>query len=292
MPISIVVPSCNRPDLLARLMSSIAAQTYSNYEVVVVNDGSSDQVGYAAIIDRFSMIMAVRYFRNPRNMGAQFSRNRGVYEARHDWIAFVDDDDEWLPEKLEKQAALLASSPGSVGLVYSWADGVLEDGSVKHRYRSSHRGPVLEALLDACFIPSPTVVIRRSALEKAGSFDESLPSCQDWDMWTRVAAAGFAVDLAEEVLAIHHRHGKPSIGASPRSLQGFCMYYEKHAPLYARARMMRNLSEKYRSLAFQAAGTGDRDLAGLALRKAVAANIWNWKAWVRSLQFVMQRCAS
>jgi len=163
-----------------------------------------------------------------------------------------------------------------------------EDGIVLHQYRDTHRSNALAALLDSCFIPSPTVVVRRAAIEEAGGFDESLPSCQDWDMWTRVAATGFDIEVAEDVLALHHKHGRASIGNSNRCLEGYARFYAKHAVLYDRMGMTRNLSEKYRGLAHQANLTSNRELAGMALRHSIALWRANGKAWVRYLQLLLR----
>jgi glycosyltransferase involved in cell wall biosynthesis len=221
-------------------------------------------------------------------MGAQRSRNVGIQESGGAFLAFVDDDDEWMPQKLERQAALLANAPDRVGLVYAWADTVKQDGTPGHPYRSAQRGDVLKTLLDVCFIPSPTVVVRRTALEESGGFDESLPSCQDWDMWTRVVQAGYGIDVVEEVLARHHKHGRASIGTSPSSLDGFMRYYAKHAHLYRQEGMARNLSEKYRGLADEAARAGDRTLTQAALRLSLEYWNGNWKAMVRYAQFLLR----
>lgn len=281
---SIVVPSHDRPDLLDRLLGSIRRQTFRDYEVIVVDDASSDEEGYRQVIERHSVEICLRYIRNPENRGAQHSRNRGVTESTGELVAFVDDDDEWLEHKLERQGHLFERASRRLGLVYSWADAVDEAGTVVHRYRATHRGDVLVPLLDTCFLPSPTIVVTRQALREIGGFDEEMRSCQDWDTWTRIVAAGYEVDVAAEVLAINHKHGRASVGTSPRRLEGFARYYGKHAELYERAGLMRSLSEKYRGLAHDAARLGHRVMATEALQRSVSAWPWNWKAWVRYAQ--------
>jgi len=281
---SVVVPTYQRAVLLERLLESIARQTTRDFEVLVIDDASGDEYRYERVIERFSGEYPLRYLRNDTNRGAQYSRNRGVSASNGELIAFVDDDDEWLPRKLEREAAVFGGAAPSVGLVYSWADAVAEDGAVVHRYRAVVRGNALREILEACFIPSPTVVVRRVVLEKVGIFDESLESCQDWDMWTRVVVAGFDIEVAEEVLALHHRHTGPSVGASPRSLEGYRNFYGKHMQQYERMGMHKNLSEKFRALAQQAARAGDRETARYALHRSIRLWMANWKAWVRYAQ--------
>lgn len=284
---SIVTPSYNRPDFLGRLLESICRQTIRDFEVFVIDDASSDQEAYERVVGHFSQAIPLRYLRNEVTRGAQYSRNRGVAASTGKLIAFVDDDDEWMPQKLERQAALFSAASEKLGLVYTWADAMNEETVVSHQYRAIHQGNVLAALLEACFIPSPTVVVRRAAIEKLGGFDESLPSCQDWDMWTRIAEAGYDVDVVKDILALNHKHQRASIGTSRRSLEGFFRFYEKHTDLYKRLGMTRNLSEKYRGLAYQANKTDNRDIAILALRRSFTLWKTNVKAWIRYIQLLL-----
>lgn len=284
---SIVTPSYNRPDFLARLLESICHQTNRDFEVFVIDDASPDQEAYERVVGQFTQAIPLRYLRNEVNRGAQYSRNRGVAASTGKLIAFVDDDDEWMPQKLERQAALFSSASERLGLVYTWADAVNEEAIVLHQYRAVYHGNVRAELLDACFIPSPTVVLRRTAIEKVGGFDESLPSCQDWDMWIRIAEAGYDIDVVKDILALHHKHQRASIGTSIRSLEGFFRFYEKHTALYKRLGMVRNLSEKYRGLAYQANKTGNRNMAILALRRSITLWKTNVKAWIRYVQLLL-----
>lgn len=284
---SIIIPSHDRAALLVRLLESIGRQTCRDFEVILVDDASLDREAYDRIVQQFGGALPLRYIRNARNRGAQYSRNCGVEAATGTWLAFVDDDDEWLPRKLERQAQALADAPAQVGLIYAWADAVGADGAPLHTYRSGLRGALMKELCEGCFIPSPTVVVRRAALEKAGKFDEILTSCQDWDMWLRVAEAGYDIEVVPEVLALHHKHGGPSIGTSPRSLLGYYRFYQKHETLYRQMGLRRYLSEKYRGLAHQASRAGDRFLAGKALGRSLALWKGNWKAWVRRLEWAL-----
>lgn len=283
--VSIVIPTYNRPDLLDRLLASIKKQTFAGFEVLIVDDNSPNQREYERVIARYTESLNEFYFlRNEKNGGAPYSRNRGIKLAKYDLIALVDDDDEWLPDKLMKQVRLFESSAPNTGLVYSWADSIDQSGNVVYRYRSSHRGNDLSLLLDSCFIPSPTVMVSREAVTRAGLFDEDLPSCQDWDLWTRIVEYGYYYNVVEEVLALHHKHDRPSIGNSARSLQGFYLYYEKHAASYERMMMKKNLSEKYRGLAYQLSHSGNNEFAKLCLQKSLSHWKFNWKSCIRYLQ--------
>lgn len=229
MNVSIVIPTYRRADYLDRLLASITRQTFRGFEIIVVDDHSPEVEAYARVVEKYAArFPAFTFLRNASNMGAPHSRNRGIEAAAYPLIALVDDDDEWLPEKLEKQVTVFRQSGAEVGLVYTWADAVDASGQVVHRYRSEIEGQTARAILRSCFIPSPSVMVTKAAMIEAGMFDESFPSCQDWDMWTRIVLKGYAVRVVKEVLAIYHQHGNASIGLSENARQGYRMYYRKH----------------------------------------------------------------
>lgn len=287
--VTVVIPTWNRPDYLKRCVSSIHAQTFKDYDVVVVDDHSAQEKEYREVIDGFLGKMPLHYIRLPLNRGSQYCRNKGVDFAAGRFVAFVDDDDEWLPGKLERQMAVFESGMPDLGLVYTWADSHDEDGRNIYEYRESYRGRLLEPLLDHCFIPSPSVMCRLDAVIKAGGFDEDFPSCQDWDMWTRIVETGYSYDLVEEVLAIHHKHGEPSIGKSSGSHAGFRVFFDKHGRFYLKRGMHKNLSEKYRGLAWSFYKNAE---LGPSLKFLVRSiRLWrlNAKAWFRLVQLYGDR---
>lgn len=243
--ISIVIPTYKRPDLLARLLESICSQTLLPGEVIVVDDASSMDEAYNACIERFKPRLAALHFHSlPSNSGAPVARNTGIRLAKYEWVALVDDDDEWLPGKLAKQWRVAEQVAEDVGLIYTWthAQGVGEQAS----YVSEHyvRGDAKRAILTTNFIMSASVMVRKQAIEEAGLFDEGLPSCQDWDMWVRIFLTGYQCEVVPEVLTIYHRHGGESIGLSPRARLGYKMFLDRHFPAIVRHTSLLNILKK------------------------------------------------
>jgi glycosyltransferase involved in cell wall biosynthesis len=177
--VSVVIPAYNGGSLLRAAVDSVLAQTYSPIEVVVVDDGSEEDVGalLEPVADRIRLIRQT-------NAGTAAARNRGISKSRGDFIALLDQDDLWDSEKLALQ--MPAFDDAAVALVHSGARWVDVNGRVTSELQAD---PTLDthALLADCRVPVQTVVIRRSALNLVGEFDESLSAADDWDMWIRFA---------------------------------------------------------------------------------------------------------
>ncbi len=228
--VSVVIPTYERPDLLERLLKSVYEQTYKDFEVIVVDDNSSRREEYKDLLAKFS---DVKYFVNEGNKGAPYSRNRGIQMADGELIALVDDDDEWLPEKLEGQVEIFDENPDHLGIVYTWTKAI-KNNKVCFEYASEVTGHAIRDILLECFIPSPSVLVRKTALFDAGLFDVNMPSCQDWDMWTRILAKGYFCLPLKSFQTIYHKHERDSIGESSKAKQGYRLFYRKHALLYFR----------------------------------------------------------
>lgn len=228
MRVSIVIPTYERPDFLDRLLSSIAKQTFTDYEVIVVDDASKQKNEYQEVVSKYEN---VNYLRNDKNLGAPLCRNLGIQLAKADLVALVDDDDEWLPQKLEKQIEYLDQSSKNIGIVYTWAE-ARKEGRVLYRFQADWEGEVLPRLLMECFIPSSSVLVKKKALLQAGLFDPMMPSCQDWDMWTRILALGYDLGVVKSFETIYHKHDRKTIGGSVNAKKGYALFYDKHMPLY------------------------------------------------------------
>ena len=242
MQVSIVIPTYKRVDFLDRLLKSIEAQTFKDFEVIVVDDNSPNIKEYESIIEKYKNIFnEFKFITKEENKGAPHSRNIGIKEAKYDLIALVDDDDEWLPTKLEKQVDIFKNSDEKVGLVYTWTDVMDENRTTIHKYRSEIEGNVKKEIFKECFIPSPSVMVRKKAIVEAGLFDESFPSCQDWDMWTRIIMKGYKVKVLKDNVSIYNKHNKGNIGFSKKSKIGYKMYYKKNFINILRSKNIQNL---------------------------------------------------
>lgn len=183
MRISVVIPTYNRRGLLGRALASVLAQTHAPDEVIVVDDGSDD--GTAAWLGRDwpSVACVVQ-----ENRGVSAARNCGVAAAHGEWIAFLDSDDEWHPEKLERQLDALARQP-DCPLCHTNEIWIRNGRRVNPRRRHEKRGGRIFAhCLPLCVISPSAAVIRRDILLAFGGFDEALPACEDYDLWLRLCA--------------------------------------------------------------------------------------------------------
>lgn len=198
--VSVVIPTRDRAALVGRAIASVLAQKRPADEVVVVDDGSTD--GTEAAVAGFP---GVRYERTaPRGVSA--ARNHGLEIASGDWIAFLDSDDEWLPEKLEVQLSALAAEPEH--LVCHTDEIWIRDGRrVNPRRRhAKHGGWIFRHCLPLCAISPSAVVVHRSVFDRVGVFDEELPACEDYDLWLRVAAVYPVLYVDRKLVRKHGGH--------------------------------------------------------------------------------------
>jgi len=184
--VTVIIPTHNRSELLRCAISSVLSQTFEDFELCVIDDASSDDT--EKVVGSFRD-QRIRYLRHPTSKGGAAARNTGILSSTSDYLAFLDDDDEWYPEKLRMQVELLDRGPASVGVIYAGYDSV--EGTTGRQVRSRIpivRGNLHEHLLTSNPIGgTSTVLIRRECLEAVGSFDEALTSYQDYDLWLRIS---------------------------------------------------------------------------------------------------------
>lgn len=209
--VSVVIPTHNRSALVKRAVESVLAQTYESYEVIVVDDASTDNT--AEVVKSFDD-SRIWYLRHDTNRHASASRNTGSQAATGRYIAYLDDDDEWLPDKLAKQIELIENASGEIGMVYCWLD-YFDAGRVVAQLHPSLRGRVFGEVLDKQRLGnSSTLLVRREVFDTVGGFDENLFRGNDGDFIRRVALR-YAVDVVPEVLVkVHVGHGSARITSS------------------------------------------------------------------------------
>lgn len=220
--VSVVIPTHNRAHLVPRAIDSVLAQTFSDFELIVVDDGSTDRT--VEVVAGFKD-SRIRVLCLAGNGGVSRARNAGIQAARGAWVAFLDSDDEWLPRKIELQLALLeGGNDPRATVAYCLCE--QDDGATKRILPSSGllpEGDVLDHLLKGQRPPTASAfVVKRSALLDVDGFDEGFPSSNDIDLWLRLAQASNRFVAVNEVLVIKHEHCGPRISNDPFApLRGF-----------------------------------------------------------------------
>jgi glycosyltransferase involved in cell wall biosynthesis len=181
--VSVIIPTFNRAHKIARAVASVLYQTFTDYEVLVVDDGSEDATFEA--LQPFGS--RVRRIRHDQNLGVSAARNTGIRACNSPLIAFLDSDDFWLPDKLAKQFSFFAEHPEAVACQTEelWIRRGVRVNPKKKHFKPS--GEVFVSSLRLCVVSPSAVVVKRSLLEEVGVFDETFPACEDYDLWLRIS---------------------------------------------------------------------------------------------------------
>lgn len=191
MKVSVIIPTFNRANLLSRALDSVLQQhqfdVVNDLELIVVDDGSSDHT--EELIKQYQNQAngdVIRYLRQC-NKGVSAARNLGITHAQHDWVALLDSDDEWLPMKLHTQAAAIQQNGLEICHTHEiWIrNGVRVNQMNKHQ---KYGGDIFHHCLPLCAMSPSSIMIHRRVFDRIGMFDESLPACEDYDLWVRITA--------------------------------------------------------------------------------------------------------
>ena len=225
--VSVIIPSYKTAGLIAACLDSAFAQTYSDFEAIVVNDGSPDTPELEKVLQPY--IDRIVYIKQ-ENKRAAGARNNAIRNARGEFVAFLDSDDTWMPDHLSSQMQLFAEDP-SLDLVY--CDGILVlDAAQECRFMekcpSTGQATFDALIVERCQIPISTVVARKRRLVDAGLFDEKLARCDDYDMWVRAAFSGAKIGYSRK-LGARFFVGRPgSLSQSnARMIEGYWEILEK-----------------------------------------------------------------
>ena len=183
--ISVIIPTHNRCNVLERAVKSVQRQKYTDIQIIIVSDGSTDNTKQVVEeLSKFdSRIEFVEYF---PAMGGNYARNKGIELSKGKYVAFLDDDDEWLDEKLDVQLKLIESD-NEMGLVYTDVNIIYEKDKINYITKSSHNGDLRkEILLGNCISTTSSVLIKKEVFNDIGIFDNNLKALQDYDLWIRI----------------------------------------------------------------------------------------------------------
>lgn len=182
--ISVVIPTHNRVKLLLRAVKSVQEQTYDNIEILVVSDGSTDNTS-EVMQKMVAKDKRIKFIDCPVSRGANAARNEGIKNAVGNYVAFLDDDDEWTKDKLACQMVIMNTS-SKIGLVYTWIKIIYVDEGVEYFSKPINKGKLNHRiLLENCIGSTSSVMVKKSLLDNVGGFDVNLPARQDYDLWIR-----------------------------------------------------------------------------------------------------------
>jgi len=206
--VSVIIPSYNRGWIIKEAVDSVLAQDYSDFELIVVDDGSTDNT--SEILNSYKEDIKVLY---QDNKGVSAARNRGVAASSGRFVAFLDSDDLWLAQKLTVQVEFFNKTPDA--LICQTEELWIRKG-IRVNPKKRHKKPsgmIFEPSLELCLVSPSAVMIRRSLFDRVGGFDETLPACEDYDLWLRISCR-FPVHLIDTPLIIKRGGHADQLSAS------------------------------------------------------------------------------
>lgn len=241
---SVVIPTHNRLPLLIRAIDSVLKQTFKDFELIVVDDHSSDNTG--SVVKTISD-PRVKYTLNKRIKGACGARNVGIFSSKGKWVAFLDDDDEWLPDKLFSQYNLIQNSDTLTGMICT--DYALIKGTnhkpiiIKNRPEGWIHKKLLYGYQIGCL---SSVVVRSVILRNINGFDERFKSNQDWDLWYRISKISKVDNVPRVLVKMYQEIRKDRIGQNYNAkLSGHILLREKYSDIIDKNKILRHRHESF-----------------------------------------------
>ena len=236
--VSVVIPTYSRNESLSKAIDSVLNQTFKNIEVIIVDDNPADSEWRKVteqIVAKYRDNNRIRYIQNPKNLGGGMARNVGISHAKGEYIAFLDDDDEYLTEKIQKQLSVFLNSKSSkLALVYCYAKFVNRDGSITYSDRRTYRGHCLyEAMEQNCISATSQWMVSKSAIESVGGFPD-VPCKQDSQTILKLLKVGYEIDVVPEELSLYSRFviGNKISGNGKKNILGEELYRTECRKLY------------------------------------------------------------
>jgi glycosyltransferase involved in cell wall biosynthesis len=266
--VSVIIPTHNRAEFLRSAITSVLNQTFQDFEIIIIDDASKDHT--QEVIANFNDTR-IKVIHNQVSKGAAGARNIGIMNSNGEYTAFLDDDDEWLPEKLKIQTCLLDDSPPEVGGVYT---GYFEREKVGERV--SICNPGVTGLSKDNFITTSSVLLRRECFEKCGLFDESMPTNSDYDMWIRISKK-FSFKIIENALVKYCIHENGLTLNHKKKAIGLEILFEKHGDFFEKNR--KEYSNMYLSLGVHYCYEGEIQKGRKAFSKSIRMNPFEMRSY-------------
>ncbi|MBN1230667.1 MAG: glycosyltransferase family 2 protein [Anaerolineales bacterium] len=284
--VSVVIPTYNRADLILETLDSVFRQSYRDYEIVVVDDGSTDDL--KSVLQPYIQNGRIKYVYQ-ENAGLPAARNTGIRHSKGEWIAFLDSDDLFTPDKLKRQIEYLDAHPEAVFLHSFFSKFDNQGNDLGVRDTSFYQGLIYPQMLLEwdVLMASPCVVARRDVFEEAGYFDETLHWAEDLDMWRRVSRI-HPFHIIPEPLAKIRVHTSMSSDKTHEA-EAFMIYLEKafaEDPSLSDDLKKKAVANMYINVANNLLGTGGREQIRIARRhcwQAIRREPTSWQAYTAFL---------
>ena len=290
--VSIVITTYKRPpEMLKRSLESAINQSYHNIEIIIVDDSPSDYPERELVgkmIESYSLKdNKITYIKHKQNLGACAARNTGLRNAKGVFINFLDDDDELVNNKIEKQLNILVNNQ-ELAYVYCKCFVFYENTGKKYIERKHmHSGMIYEKLLVENFVGTTSFpLIRKEHLIEEGGFDTLLPACQDYDMWIRLSK-NHPVSYIDEPLVVYHYHDGDQISKNPQKrIIGMLRVISKNSEYLNKHRDIWALNQ--RKLILEYARNGEQSIAFFLLLKCILKDPKGVKGNLKSIKTIIQ----
>lgn len=246
--VSVIIPTYARNDMLSRAINSVCKQTYSNVEILVIDDNDADseyRKKTEEVMMEYKDNERIRYIRNDKNLGGAKARNVGIKKAKGDFIAFLDDDDEYLPENIEKKINVFKQSTNTkLALVYSYVETITSTGKsiiAQNRFKGNC---VYEQLFYNCIAATSQWVCKKSAIIEVGMFSD-VPCKQDSVLMLKLLEFGFEIDYTPYILTRYYDYVGERISTNGKTIFGEIHYRNLGRKLYDRLSTEQILEVEY-----------------------------------------------
>jgi len=258
--VTVIIPTCNRAEFLRSAIASVLHQTFQDFEIVIIDDASRDHT--SEVVTNFKDTR-IKLIHHQVSKGAAEARNTGILNSNSEYIAFLDDDDEWLPDKLQTQVDFLENSPPEVGGVCAYR---LTIDRVSGRLLHVRRSETPLDISTMNFITTSSLLLRRRCFEEFGLFDKDIPAGSDYDMWLRISKK-FSFEIIEKPLIRYYIHENSITFNYEKKIRGLEILFQKYDNLFRLK--PRIYSRRYRTLGIHCCYNGEPHKGRKAFKKAI-----------------------